>query len=447
MVGLNEALIEKVPESADRITEQGNRVVETTGYLRDYNEELAGATYRELERQRLIAQSNERQIRQDIVDLQKELNEGREREAEIRAEIRDFDEGAVASRLEEIDLQLESNDLSIGKQTQLMRERHELENKLDTLRDELATQIETIDQNEIAIEQKKQELGLADEIAGMMADQLLEQLGINDAKGEGIEKINEAIAKEEESIAQLRKLQEEQGGLNSDVDNEISRRQENIRKLEATRGKVNDLVGGQAKYNDKIYEGYLQAKKLDDSLSVSDYLKSVNITDGGTLAALEARMSRPVTKTLNIAERTLGKYGIKYHQGGLIGKRSGTLADIPKLHSGGTGASLMRDNPPMHNEVDVRLLRNEMVLTEGQQANLFRTLESSGASTGGRSEELLAQMLGALGAIESKIQQIDPQFSIELDGAELGRVMEPRISGRQARDFDAALRLRGEKRR
>lgn len=60
------------------------------------------------------------------------------------------------------------------------------------------------------------------------------------------------------------------------------------------------------------------------------------------------------------------------------GVASSHLQQIPKLHTGGIAADLM--NRPLHNEIDVRLLQNEMVLTEGQQANLWNFLEHSNFS-------------------------------------------------------------------
>jgi hypothetical protein len=58
-----------------------------------------------------------------------------------------------------------------------------------------------------------------------------------------------------------------------------------------------------------------------------------------------------------------------YHTGGLVGREP-----MPKLHDGGLAAQFA--NAPMHNEIDVRLLKNEMVLTEAQQANLMRMIDA-----------------------------------------------------------------------
>lgn len=65
---------------------------------------------------------------------------------------------------------------------------------------------------------------------------------------------------------------------------------------------------------------------------------------------------------------------MQYHTGGVVGKKPQGNS-LPKMHEGGSVSSLMKDRP-MHNEIDIRALRNEMILTEGMQANLAELLET-----------------------------------------------------------------------
>jgi TP901 family phage tail tape measure protein len=447
MLGLNNDIIDQSPTVERTFTDKGSAIVGATDSVREYIQSLRDMAWEELQIERLKALENEKDLRKENEEL---LVKAEQREGSINRilELRELSEAEIHARLQDITEEINNGVTTKEDFLRLVEEEKDLQSILHGNEVERLSKLqEQAKELRTKIALNDEELAKLEVIDEKMVEMLLQQVGINDAKGDGVEKINEAIGKEQESIDKLRKLQEEQGGLNADVDNEISRRQENIRKLETTRGKINEINGAQDTVNDRIYEGYLQAKKLDDSLSVKDYLKRINVTDGGTLAALEARMSRPVSKTLNIKEQTLGKYGIKYHQGGLIGKQSGTLADIPKLHSGGTGASIMRDNPPMHNEVDVRLLRNEMVLTEGQQANLFRMFQSGQSpKDGGTTSDYSPEMLGLLRNIESAIRETGDK-SLVMDSRELGRLVEREVSGIQAHDFDAQLRIRGEKRR
>jgi hypothetical protein len=59
----------------------------------------------------------------------------------------------------------------------------------------------------------------------------------------------------------------------------------------------------------------------------------------------------------------------QYHTGGIAGRRP-----MPHLHVGGLASQFL--NTPNHNEVDVRLLRDEMVLTQAQQSNLMRMIDA-----------------------------------------------------------------------
>jgi hypothetical protein len=93
-----------------------------------------------------------------------------------------------------------------------------------------------------------------------------------------------------------------------------------------------------------------------------------------------------------------------------------TGGTFPKLHVGGNAAQFFA-NAPNHNEVDVRLLRNEMVLTEAQQANLFRMLDAG--ITGNKGGNVVAQtdpsLVNAIKDLASR------PVSIELDGREVAK--------------------------
>jgi hypothetical protein len=88
-----------------------------------------------------------------------------------------------------------------------------------------------------------------------------------------------------------------------------------------------------------------------------------------------------------------------------------------KLHVGGNAAQFFA-NAPNHNEVDVRLLRNEMVLTEAQQANLFRLLDAGMTNKGGATSNSGANELArAVDAIASRPINV----GISVDGREIAK--------------------------
>ncbi|EJS58123.1 phage tail tape measure protein, TP901 family, core region [Bacillus cereus BAG1X1-2] len=63
----------------------------------------------------------------------------------------------------------------------------------------------------------------------------------------------------------------------------------------------------------------------------------------------------------------------KRHNGGTLSQ----VTKKPKYHNGGLPAGLAAGHRPKFDEVDARLLKNEMVLTQAQQANLFNAIKTA----------------------------------------------------------------------
>ncbi|MDP1498624.1 hypothetical protein [Bacillus velezensis] len=118
-----------------------------------------------------------------------------------------------------------------------------------------------------------------------------------------------------------------------------------------------------------------------------------------------------------------GGQEVAYHTGGVIG-----LGQINKLHIGGLASQFAN---PMSHEVDIRALRNEMVITEAQQANLMRMIDARHTSGLGGESGLSSDMLRALSSIEQAIKTKDGA-PIVMDSEVVGRIVEPHISRIQA---------------
>ncbi|MCR6111752.1 phage tail tape measure protein [Bacillus sp. A301a_S52] len=368
MVSLNDALIEKVPESADHISEQGNRIIDNIGYLEDYNKELADATLRELERQRLIAEGNEREIRKEINDLHEELVEGQEREKELREELRDFDREASEARIEEIEKMLEKEDVR-GREAQALRyELKQEEEKLTKYNDQLVKQMEKNDETQKAIDQKEEELGVMDEIDNAVAGVLLAQLGVNEAGKDGIKLAEERLVE----LRKERDVVKERLDAEGDVSGEIQRHLDDLDKKiglhESVLGQVeketdlsSDLLGkekrrerlielqalangkvyermqeirtGQDKINDFIRIGTGEAEKMNEKLG-KDIKKDVDVDDDGTAKKISEEASKSETKKVTLRATALQGFqavlgsamsrirgyatGTDYHPGGLF---------------------------------------------------------------------------------------------------------------------------------
>ncbi|MED4127475.1 phage tail tape measure protein [Shouchella miscanthi] len=336
MIGLNDSLIEKVPEAAHAISEQGNRVVETTDSFKDYNKELNDATIRELERQKIIAEGKERELQEEVNQLKKEHNESLELEKEYRAEFKNFDEEASIARIEQLQSQIDSNELR-GRDAQFARASIKAEeDKLERFREQYVSQMEISDELAEQIKQKETEIGMADEINGMIVEQLLQQVGLNGTREDGIGLLEEAIAKEQEQIDKSEELRGSQEGLNEQVDAEIGRRNEAIAKYQDAKGQIEEILGLQSSTNDAIQTGTgnvgeLEIKyrgavdrindgnsaqvevnnRIDEGIKKGDSLnqtlaeriaKLIDVDDQGGADALNEKLSRPITKSITFCE-------------------------------------------------------------------------------------------------------------------------------------------------
>ncbi|WDF02752.1 phage tail tape measure protein [Shouchella hunanensis] len=336
MIGLNDSLIEKVPETAHAISEQGNRVVETTDSFKDYNKELNDATIRELERQKIIAEGKERELQEEVNQLKKEHNESLELEKEYRAEFKNFDEEASIARIEQLQSQLDSNELR-GRDAQFARASIKAEeDKLERFREQYVSQMEISDELAEQIKQKETEIGMADEINGMIVEQLLQQVGLNGTREDGIGLLEEAIAKEQEQIDKSEELRGSQEGLNEQVDAEIGRRNEAIAKYQDAKAQIEEILGLQSSTNDAIQTGTgnvgeLEIKyrgavdrindgnsaqvevnnRIDEGIKKGDSLnqtlaeriaKLIDVDDQGGADALNEKLSRPITKSITFCE-------------------------------------------------------------------------------------------------------------------------------------------------
>ncbi|MBM7581074.1 TP901 family phage tail tape measure protein, partial [Jeotgalibacillus terrae] len=193
MVGLNNDLIKAVPDATYEITEQGNRIIDTTDSIKDYNKELENATLRELERQRLIAEGNEREIKEEILALEKELQEGRELEKQYEEEFANFDEAAQEKLVDKLELRLQNEDLSARERQSLGHQLEMEEEKLNKYRDQYVSQMETNDLNKEKLEDLNTELGLAEEITNQMLETVLTQQGLTAEKGNELQVLDEAL--------------------------------------------------------------------------------------------------------------------------------------------------------------------------------------------------------------------------------------------------------------
>lgn len=139
----------------------------------------------------------------------------------------------------------------------------------------------------------------------------------------------------------------------------------------ATMKKIKEILGNTTAANLLIDALNIRAeakktKKVDVDKSSGD--KQV--------ADLDRKATAPKTKKISL--EWLGNLNpLKYfHSGGTVGSSPSNRSTRPKYHNGGNPRGLVGRGAKF-DEVDARLLKNEMVLTQAQQANLFNFIRTA----------------------------------------------------------------------
>ncbi len=330
---LNKDLIETVPETSTHITEQGNALVTTTDAAKALNNEKMKLIELELEAQLAQAEANQEENLRKQEQVIKDINSAQELGIELVSKKKEA-EAEVQVLQRQYEEAKKNNDLGEMQRLELLLTGQQ--EKVRAIEDEQAEQAHLIVQKTKEKEEIEKALGLLDETKQKMIDLQLSQLGLNAKKGQEINVIDAAISR----------LQEEK----RKIDNNTSAAERNTDEYRDAVGAINDKIGSLESARRKVL--------------------SIN----GAAVEMNRLLGQSITKTVYVkgGGSTINGPTLQRHSGGLV------TQPVGKLHSGGFPSNLISDleKMPQHNEIDVRLLKNEMVLTESQQANLMRMIDS-----------------------------------------------------------------------
>jgi TP901 family phage tail tape measure protein len=387
MVELNGKIVEAVPQSNTVLSEQGNVLLENTSAAKKYNAEQLEMIRLELEAQRAKAEASmeknlikEKTLLEEMKTLKTDMNTLNEAEIKQR--------GIISGLERDLAIATENNDTS------------EI-NRLN---------------NSIAIEKQKHQI---------MKDQTAEQAEAILKKAEEIDKIQAQIGKLDEVNRKMIDLEMKQAGINAKRGEEVSTIELGLAKLEAQKRKLEETTPvaqrNSGEYRDAVTH-------IENQITELNTVKQRIYEITGAAGVMNAELGKSIRKDViirQVAGQSLKQMpGLDYHTGGLVGR-----GQMPMLHTGGLASQFA--DMPSHNEVDVRLLRNEMVLTEAQQANLMRmidsgmTSKSEGISTSDR------QLLDLLRDIRSNTGK-GVNATVVMNEREVGRLVEPYVTEEQA---------------
>lgn len=395
---LNDQIIKKSPETEAAFSAQGNAIAKNTEAMKRLSAEKAEELRLELEKQKTLAERNMDGQLQKEKQLKQEINGITEQRAEK--------EQAVANQLatvESIEQKIAQAKQNGDKATANMLEVNLAQEKriLEAKQTELVKSTESLQKKRASLAETQKELSKLDQVNQKMIQLELRQVGLTAKKGQGVAVLDREISKLRDARANLVNNTTEADKKTAEYRESLAAIESEISQLERTKNKVIEITG--------------QASTMNAELS-KDLSKRITI------------ITTDVTrKTERAVSRGRGNEGT-YHVGGVIGKPAG------KLHSGGMPSKFI--DRPMSHEVDIRALRNEMMLTESQQANLFRMIDAGHtaritSAAGEHSPQMQANLSNLASAIESL-----KGLSVVMDGEVVGRIVEPHVSRRQMDEID-----------
>ncbi|MDO3662056.1 phage tail tape measure protein [Bacillus sp. C28GYM-DRY-1] len=402
---LNGEILEKAPQTSAAISEQGNAFGKNTEAVKRLSEAKAEELRIDLESQKADIERDMNKNLNKQKELIQDINQLKTERKDIESQISDQVEVVQKREAAYDDAKASKDKARLAMiENELTLEQH----KLQKLRDQHSANLDSLKTKNEDLQKVNEEIGKLDVVKQKMVDLELRQVGLNAKKGEGINVLNREIARLKDARANLvnntsaadKKKQEYRKSLDA-IDSEIA-------KLESAKGRVQEITA--------------EAENMNATLSK-------DITKRITTITTDVSM-----KTERAVSRGRGNEGT-YHTGGIIGR-----GQINKLHTGGL-ASKFADRPMSH-EVDIRALRNEMVLTEAQQANLMRMIDAGYTAATSGSPAVSDEVLHVLKAIESGVNR-DGSIHISIDGQTVANATFPYYDRKMSDEVGMAQLLDG----
>lgn len=293
-LGLNDQIVEKAPESAKAISEQGNAYAVVLDELKKLNE---------AERQRLTDDT--------YMALTGELDKqakNLEKQAKLQDQIKEKEserESAIEGILEQ-NGKIQEQDLIIAELRERIKnatgeEKIALSEKLVQAQDEKALleaardlhneQVEKID-NQIgkkkeSLAETEKELAAFDTLAAEYEQQILFQAGLTAEKGKGVQKLNEEQAAIDKAREELRKKRQAQEISTAEYQEQNQKLNEQQKKIDTAKQKLEEMntVAGRTIYKDVNVKTNPTADAINKALGAS-VGKKVNLSIATTKLAL-----------------------------------------------------------------------------------------------------------------------------------------------------------------
>ncbi|MEV2662451.1 phage tail tape measure protein [Paenibacillus larvae] len=390
---VNDDLIEILPEAEVKVDSHGKALLENSKSAKKYADKLNEATEAAVRNASIDVESNyKKHIEEYKTALDnasaaaQTLNDKRIERKRVEYELKTLEE-------KQQELREQGNEAAVRQYEQLIGRK---KNKLQLLDTEISKENENHKAAYETLQTKSKTLETDKEAFNKLAQTVLAQVDLNGTAEEGLKQVNEKLGVLESEKKKLEEIKEKNGSLNEEQQKQLESLDKDIEKHKEVKGKLEGIIETQNRVNSKIDDATTKGQYMTQVLG-EDVLKNIEFTGNGIedAKALNKALSEKITKkiifdygkvlegtmpTQNKPSNVVPGWGLpdqfnktnplmfkntKRHQGGTL----------PKLHTGGSPMFSFGNAPKAH-EIDVRLLRSEMVLTEAQQANLFALVKN-----------------------------------------------------------------------
>ena len=417
-LGINDELANKLDASNKAITDQGNALVINVEALKDLNETQRERIRLELEAQAAAAEANraellreQRDLQQEINDLEKKVPETKQKQAEQQEYINELTSDLREAIQEGNSLEAAHLSYKIGKEALVSQK----------LEEQYATQTEQLSKAWEDLEVTNEKLNSLGETYQKMIELELAQVGINAEKGKELKQIDQEIRKLQDSKKELEEKKKKQEINNAEYQNGVAKIDEQISNLKTARSRVEDITGEAEKANEEL------GKKID---------KDVKVDDNGTAEKVHKEAEKPATKRVTLSAIWSGvksglsfflpgfAEGTDYHKGGPFiageeGFELGRLGNRWEVLNFG-----MYDRPAGYE-----------VFTHDESKRILRTLNNipgyaTGVSRQGEADRVVSQLNQA----SSQPLVIELHVTSEIDGRVAGQAVEKYVTEIQDRN-------------
>ncbi|QHZ52303.1 phage tail tape measure protein [Paenibacillus larvae] len=369
---INDDLIQLLPNAEVAITKHGDAMLESSQSAKKYAEELDEAVKNALRQETIKADTNYKKHAQEykaaIDDANKSvtsLNDALIKRAGLEYDIKTLEE--TQQRLRE-----QGNVSAVRSYDQLIKRKKD---ELGLAEKQIDKENEKLKKSLDAVGPKREALDLDRKAYDELVKATLAQVGLNGKAEEGVKQLDEKLKKLQDERNHLDEIKTKQGKLTESQQKELENLDKEIEKHKNVKSELEGIISKQNTVNSKISEATSYGQNMTKVLSETA-IKKIQFTGNGIedAKALNSELLKEIHKKVlvrydNILEATMPTQfkpsNVSRHQGGTF----------PKLHAGGSPMFSFGNAPKAH-EIDVRLLRNEMVLTEAQQANLFALIKN-----------------------------------------------------------------------